>query len=324
MKQKHLLSITDLSALEILDILTRARTLKREYKQGKNREGLLQSKSLVMLFEKPSLRTKLSFDMAMNKLGGHTIYFSPQEVGLGIREQTADIARVISRMSHIIVARTFQHKTIEELAAFATVPVINGLSDKEHPCQALADFMTIWEYHKTFKGLKIAFVGDGDNNIAHSLCLGSALLGADFFCASPEIYKMNKHIVTRSKEIGIMTKANIFETYDPMVAVRNADVVYTDTWISMGNEHEKQERLKIFMPFQITPQLLQLAKKDVLFMHDLPAYRGNEVTSEVIDGKQSIVFHQAENRMWIQMGILLFLMNKINYLKETVAYTSNA
>jgi len=309
MKRKNLLSIADLSAKEIVEILTLALELKKEYKQTQKLPELLKNKSLIMIFEKPSLRTRLSFEIGMTKLGGHAVFFGPNDIGMGMRESVADTAMVASSMGEIIMARTFKHQAVRVLARFSKVPVINALSDMEHPCQTLADFLTILENKGTYKNLTIAFVGDGENNVTHSLCLGAALLGVTFVCASPKQYYMNKKIVTQAKKLAQKTGATISETDDPASGVKHADVVYTDTWISMGDEAEKEKRLKVFTPYQVTGKLMKQAKKDAIFMHDLPAYRANEVTAEVIDGEQSVVFHQAENRMWAQMALILFLLH---------------
>lgn len=301
-KLKHFLSITDLSVKEIWQIFSMAKKLK-----NKQVKFYLKDKQMVMLFEKPSLRTKLSFDIAMNQLGGHSIYFGPQEVGMGKRESVADVAKVISSMADFIVARVFNHQYLEQLAQNSNIPVINALSDLEHPCQILADFLTILEIKDKLKGLTLAYLGDGENNVTHSLVLGCALLGINFKCASPKGFWMQKEIVQQAKQLAANTKAEIFETDNPKKAVKDADIVYTDTWISMGDEAEKEKRLKIFKSYQITSELMRLAKKEAIFMHDLPAYRGNEVVSAVIDGPQSVVFQQAENRLHIQKALLLFL-----------------
>lgn len=306
--KKDFLSITDLSPKEILGIFSVAKKLKTEYKQTNKLNEPLKNQTLVMIFEKPSLRTRVSFEAGITKLGGHAIYLGPNDIGMGTRESVHDIAKVVSSMGEIIMARTFKHKTIEELATYAKVPVINGLSDLEHPCQALADVLTIWETKGTIENLKIAFVGDGDNNVAHSLSLLTTVLGASFSCASPKGYWMNPTIVAKAKNI--TANAVIAETTNPQEAVANADVVYTDTWISMGDEKEKETRLKTFLPYQVTPELMKLAKKEAIFMHDLPAYRENEVTADVIDGRQSVVFQQAENRMWVQMALILHFISK--------------
>ena len=309
--KKDFLSITDLSPKAIWEIILMAKNLKSKFNQGDAIQESLKNKSLIMIFEKPSLRTRLSFEMGMVKLGGHAVYLGPSDIGIGIRESVSDIAKVTSSMGEIIVARTFKHQTVEELAKSSKVPVINGLSDLEHPCQALADFMTIWEVKGKLEELKIAFIGDGENNIAHSLCLGTAMLGASFSCASPSQYWMKAEIVSKAKEIALNTGALITETVNAQVAVENADIVYTDTWVSMGDEIEKEERLKTFNPYQVNKQLMKEAKKNAIFMHDLPACRGNEVTTDVIDGLQSVVFQQAENRMWAQMALTLYLLKNV-------------
>ncbi|MDO8576825.1 MAG: ornithine carbamoyltransferase [Candidatus Daviesbacteria bacterium] len=302
----NFLSITDLTAKQIRQILKLAKKLK--YTSNKDFKG----KTMVMLFEKPSLRTKLSFDVAMNQLGGHPVYFSPQEFGLGTREPASDIGKVVSRMADLIVARVFSHRHLLELAQNSRVPVINALSNLEHPCQALADFLTIWEMKGKLESLTLAYVGDGDNNVTHSLALGCALLGINFKCASPKGFWMNKEVTKRVKEIALKTEVEILETDDPKKAVKDVDVVYTDTWVSMGDEKEKAKRLKIFTPFQVDQQLMKLAKKDAIFMHDMPAYRGNEVAAEVIDGPQSVIFQQAENRLHAQKALMAWLMSNQN------------
>lgn len=298
----NFLSITDLTAKEIRQTLKLAKNLKYTSRND------LKGKTMVMLFEKPSLRTKLSFDVAMNQLGGHSVYFSPQEFGLGTREPASDIGKVVSSMGDLIVARVFSHSSLKELAAASSVPVINALSDLEHPCQTLADFLTILEVKGKLEGLTLAYVGDGDNNVPHSLALGCGLLGVNFRCASPKGYWMNKEITKKAKEIASKTKVEIFETDDSKKAVKDADIVYTDTWVSMGDEKEKAKRLKIFKPYQVNEKLMQYAKKDAIFMHDMPAYRGNEVTTEIIDGPQSVIFQQAENRLHAQKALIEWLL----------------
>lgn len=312
---KHFLSITDLSAKEIWQVLLLAKKLKEEnVKEGDYFKG----KSMVMLFEKPSLRTKLSFDIGFNQLGGHSLYFGPQEVGLGKRESVSDVSKVISSVADLIVVRVFSHQDLEELTRNSKVPVINALSDLEHPCQALADFLTIFEVKGKLAGLTLGYAGDGENNVAHSLVLGCALLGINFKCASPKGYFMKKEIVYGAKQIAKKTGAKILETEDPKKAVKNADIVYTDTWVSMGDE-DTENRLKIFNPYQVNKHLMKLAKKDAIFMHDLPAYRGNEVSADVIDGPQSVIFQQAENRLHAQKGLLVWLKDLTTYRKESSA-----
>ncbi len=264
-----------------------------------------------MIFEKPSLRTRLSFETGMTQLGGHAIYLSPADIGMGKRELVSDTAIVTSSMVDAIMARTFSHETVEELAKYSKVPVINGLSDLEHPCQILADLMTIWEVKGKLKGLTVAYVGDAENNVTHSLCLACAILGINFQCGAPKGFWMKKEIVGKAKQYAAKTKAHIKETDDPKEAAKNADVIITDTWVSMGDEAEKAKRLKILEPYQINVKLMTKAKKDATFMHCLPAYRGNEVTSDVIDGPQSIVFQEAENRLHVQKALLVYLLKKI-------------
>ena len=294
---KHILSITDLTAKEIWQIFSVAKGSKKNI-----HSNALKNKTMVMLFEKPSLRTKLSFDIGFSQLGGHSVYFGPGEVGLGKRESIADVAKVITSMADLIVARVFNHEHLEELAKYSKAPVINALSDLEHPCQAMTDFFTVWESKGKLKGLTISYVGDGENNVAHSLCLGSAMLGINFRCASPEGYFLNKQVVQKAKEMG----GNILETEDPKTAVLGADVVATDTWVSMGDS-DKERRMKLFRPYQVNEKLMQFAKKNAVFLHCLPAHRGDEVSANVIDGPKSRVFQEAENRLHVQKALLIHI-----------------
>jgi ornithine carbamoyltransferase len=304
---KHFLSITDLSAEEIWQVFSVAKQLKYELKSKGENEPLLKNKYMVMLFEKPSLRTKLSFDIGFKQLGGHVAYFGGEEVGLGKRETVSDAARVISSQANLIVARVNTHKTVEELVKGSSVPVINALSDLEHPCQVLTDLFTIWETKKyqELDNLTIGYVGDGDNNVAHSLCLGSAMLNLEFRCGAHKEYSLDPDIVKQSRSLG----GTVIETEDPKVAVAGVDVVVTDTWISMGdgNEVDRMEKLKAF---QVNSSLMKYAKPDAIFMHCLPAHRNNEVTDEVIDGPQSVVFQEAENRLHLQKALILYLLGK--------------
>ena len=309
MKNKHFLSITDLSAKQIQTVLDLGRKLKHELKDKEANQSLLAKKTLVMIFEKPSLRTRLSFEIGMTQLGGHAIYLAPSDIGLGVREEISDVAKVTASMANIIMARVFKHETVKKLAKYSSVPVINALSDLEHPCQILADVLTILEVKKNLAGLKIAFIGDGENNVTHSLALACGTLGIHFTVASPKGYGMNKDIAQKAKKLAGQTNVSIIETNDPKKAVKDADVVYTDTWVSMGDEKEKEKRIKVFSPYQVTDKLMKLAKKDAIFMHDLPAYRGNEMTKEVIDGPQSVVFQQAENRLHAQKALLVYLLS---------------
>lgn len=307
--KKDFLSITDLTQNEIIKLINLSISLKGEMICNGGNMPYLKNKTLTMIFEKPSLRTRVSFETAMTQLGGHAINLSPADIGLGKRETVADVSKVVSSMTNIIMARVFKHSTIEALAKYSLVPVINGLSDLEHPCQILADLLTIYEIKKKFKGLKIAYFGDGENNIPHSLALASGILGMNFTAACPVGYWIKKEFVKKAKELAKESKGLIIETIDPLKTALNADIVYTDTWISMGDETEKEKRLKIFPKYQVTSKLMNLAKKDAIFMHDMPAYRGNEVSAEVIDGKQAVVFQQAENRLHAQKALLIYLLN---------------
>lgn len=306
---KHLVSICDLSPQNLLGIIKTAVVLKKEIKDGKKNSPVLKDRTLVMIFEKPSLRTRISFEIGMTQLGGHAIYLGPTDIGLGVRESISDVSKVVSRMADIIMARTFKHESVVELARYSQVPVINGLSDLEHPCQILADLLTIFEIKKRLKGLKLAFIGDGENNVTHSLALASGLLGIKFSVAAPKGYKMNPSVSQKARKYAGLSGGDIYETQNVKEAVRKADVVYTDTWISMGDEKEKEKRLKDFSPYQVTQNLMKLATKDAIFMHDMPAYRGNEVAAEVIDGPQSVVFQQAENRLHAQKAAILHLLS---------------
>ncbi|MBI2036117.1 ornithine carbamoyltransferase [Candidatus Microgenomates bacterium] len=314
-KKRDLLSLTDLAPKEIWDIFALAKRLKKELKNKGGNKPLLKGKSLALIFEKQSLRTRISFEIGMFQLGGYTVYLDPRDTGIGVRESEADIAKVLSGMADIIAARTYSHQTIVNIAKNSTIPVINALSDLEHPCQALTDLFTIWSCKagsrsagemRLLKGLTIAYVGDGENNVAHSLCLGAAMMGMTFRSASPKGFWMNKNIAKTALS-EVEGQAEILETENPEEAVKGADVVYTDTWISMGDEQEKEKRLTIFKPYQVNQKLMKLAKKDAIFMHDLPAYRGNEVAADVIDGPQSVVFQQAENRLHVQKALLVKL-----------------
>jgi len=301
---KHLLAISDLAVPEFEQYLATAKKLKAEWRKGGNKP-VLANKTLGMIFQKPSLRTRVSFDMAMLHLGGHALYLSPDEIGLGKRESVADVARVLSRYVDGIFARVFAHQHVVELAQNSRVPVINGLSDWEHPCQALADAFTIVECFGKMKGLKVAFFGDG-NNVARSLMFACALGGAEFVCASPRGYELDGKSVDHARFLG----GTVTLTDDPFAAARDADVLYTDVWASMGQEQEAAERARIFPPFQINRALIALAQPKAIVMHCLPAHRGMEITDEVIDGMHSVVFDQAENRMHAQKGILAELMAK--------------
>jgi ornithine carbamoyltransferase len=290
---------------EVWGIINRAIRMKKR----KTMSSILAGKTLALIFEKPSLRTKVSFDVAMYQLGGHSVYLSQNEIGLGSRESIADVARTLSRYVDIIAARTFAHVTVESLAKYATVPVINALSDGEHPCQALADIMTIYEKKGKLEGLNLAYIGDG-NNVANSLFLACATVGANFRIASPEGYELCKEIMPLGLRSSRKVGAEIALLKDPGEAVKGADVVYTDVWTSMGQEAEAQKRRKAFAGYQVDKKLLALAKENAIFMHPLPAHHDEEVAPGVIDSKQSVVFDQAENRLHVQKAILAEILGK--------------
>ncbi|MFA6346778.1 MAG: ornithine carbamoyltransferase [Dehalococcoidales bacterium] len=302
MKAKDLLSATDLSREDIQLLLSDTEELKL---RGGNTS--LSGKVLALLFEKPSLRTRVSLEVAMNQLGGKAIYLSPAEVGLGKRESVKDVALVLSRFADIIAARTFSHKTVEELADYATVPVINVLSDFEHPCQALADVFTLYEKKSEINDLTVAYIGDG-NNVANSLMLVSAICGINFRIASPKGYKVEEAVLQLAQTYASESGAEVLCLDDPKIAVNGVDAVYTDTWISMGQEDEADRKRKVFKGYQVNSELMSLAKKDAVFMHCLPAHRGEEVTDEVMDSPASVVYDQAENRMHVAKAILLYLL----------------
>lgn len=268
--------------------------------------AMLSGKGLALLFEKPSLRTRVSFEVAMRQLGGYCLYLSPAEVGLGKREPVADVARVLSRYVDAIAARTFSQDTVQELARWSSVPVINALSDYEHPCQALADLLTIYEVKGGLGGVKLAFIGDG-NNVARSLALASAMTGIHFVIASPPGYGLSPNLLEQARAVtqgdGCITCVE-----DPQEAVSDANVVYTDVWASMGQEAEQEERRRAFAGYQVNSHLLSLAAPDAIVMHDLPAHRGEEISHEAIEGSQSVVFHQAENRLHAQRALLALLL----------------
>jgi ornithine carbamoyltransferase len=303
-KTKDLLSVADLSAAETEKIIAQALKLKR----GPVPQ-LLSDKILALMFEKPSLRTRASFEVAVRQLGGSCFYLSPDEVGLGKREPVSDVAHVLSRYVNGIIARTFSHQTLQMLARNSTVPVINALSDLEHPCQALADIMTIHEKKGKLKGLNLAFIGDG-NNVAHSLLLAASLTGINFRIASPPGYAVRDEILQAAKGFAAHSGSQVLLIEKPEQAVKDADVVYTDVWTSMGQEAEAEQRRKTFAGYQIDSRLLSLAKKDAIFMHPMPAHYGDEVAVGIIDSPCSVVFDQAENRLHLQKALLAEMFGK--------------
>ena len=301
MKGKHLASLHDLTKEEIWQILKTAETLKIKQKTGERHE-LLYGKTLAMIFQKPSTRTRVSFEVGMKQLGGHALYLSATDLQLGRGETVGDTGAVLSRYCDGIMARVFSHDNIIELCKHSTVPVINGLSDLLHPCQCLADLETILEKKQEFKGLKLAFVGDG-NNVCHSLMFGSAKVDMEMTVVCPKGYEPNKEI----EEMAIKDGLKLEITNDPK-GVQGADVIYTDVWASMGKDKEHDDRVKVFMPYQVNEKLVSKAQDDCIVMHCLPAHRGEEITNEVVDGPHSVVLDQAENRNHAQKAVMALLM----------------
>jgi len=304
---KHFLTLADLSPETMHEILTLAVEIKKAWQAGTG-EPYLKNKVLGMIFQKPSLRTRVSFDVAMLQLGGNGLYLSPNEIQLGKRESTADVARVISRYVDVVMARVFSHQDIVELAQWADVPVINGLSDYSHPCQGMADFLTILEAKGGFKGRKLAYLGDG-NNVATSLLFGAALLGMDMTIATPRGYEVHPAVWGMSERMAQGTGARLIATHDPVEAATDADVIYTDTWTSMGQEEEAEKRRRIFPPYRVDEACLSHAQDDVMVMHCLPAHRGEEITDAVADGPHSALFDQAENRLHAQKAVLVWVLD---------------
>jgi ornithine carbamoyltransferase len=301
-KGKDLLSISDLSRAGIQSLISGAVDMK-----ARGWLSLLEGKTVAIMFEKPSLRTRVSFEVAMRQLGGHTICLAQTEVGMGLRESIPDVARVLSRYVDAIAVRTFSHHTLELLARHAAIPVINALSDLEHPCQALADLLTIYEKKGELGGLTLGYIGDG-NNVARSLLLATSLVGINFRIASPPGYTVKDEILHLAQGYAMDSGAEIFCTKEPRLAVSGADVVYTDVWTSMGQETEGQERRRIFAGYQVNSELLSLANEDAILMHPLPAHHGEEVADGIIDDPRSVVFDQAENRMHLQKALLVEML----------------
>jgi ornithine carbamoyltransferase len=305
-RSKHLLAVHDWSAQEIHALFREAAALK-----GMRRRALstqrLAGKTLGLFFEKPSTRTRVSFEAGMNQLGGQSLFLSVSDIQMRRGESVADTAKVLSRYLDGLVIRSYEHHTVEEWACNATIPVINGLTDLHHPCQVLADLFTIREKKGRLKGIKVAYVGDG-NNVANSLIEGAALMGMTISVASPSGYEPDPAIVDWARERGDRTDASVEIIRDPFVAVKGADVLYTDVWTSMGREKEESRRLKVLGPYQLNERLLSAADRDAIVMHCLPAHRGQEITTEVLDGPHSVVLDQAENRLHVQKAILIRLL----------------
>lgn len=298
----HLLSIRDLTREDVLRLFRLAAELKARQKAG-DRAAPLAGKTLALVFEKPSLRTRVTFEVGMVHLGGRAIYLSAQEIGLGARESVPDVARNLGRWVDLIAARTFSHETVERLALHAGVPVVNGLSNAEHPCQALADFFTLWERGLDLAKIRLAWIGDG-NNVCHSIILLAALTGTSVVVACPPGYEPDRAIQAACRELG----GQLTITHEPRDSALGADVLYTDVWISMGQEAERERRLEAFRRFQLNETLVGLAKPSAVVMHCLPAHRGEEITDAVVDGPRSLVLDQAENRLHAQKAVLLTLL----------------
>jgi ornithine carbamoyltransferase len=303
---RHYLSAADYSGEELRALLARARSLKAEWKQG-GHAPVLAGRTLALVFEKPSLRTRVAFEAGMTQLGGHASYLDARDIDMGNRESVPDIARNLSRWVQLIVARTFLHSTIETLARHADVPVVNALSDREHPCQALADMLTILEHRGTLAGIKLAYIGDG-NNVCHSLLLMGAALGMDLRVGCPVDYQPDREMLAQAEQIAAASGGRIAITASPQEAAEGADAVYTDVWASMGQEHEASQRRQVFKPYQVNAGLLARARPDALVMHCLPAHRGEEISADAIDGPQSVVFDQAENRLHVQKALIVTLL----------------
>jgi len=306
MKGKDLISIADLSLEEVYEIFDVSKTLKEKLYMGEPHR-VLEGKTLGMIFAKPSTRTRISFETGIYQLGGYGMYFNQNDLQLGKSENVHDTAKVLSRYLNGIMIRTFSHQDVLDLARHASIPVINGLTDLLHPCQVLADLFTVLEKKRKLQGLKLAYIGDG-NNMAHSLLNGCSKVGMDISIASPSGYKPMKEIVEHAQQNAKYMGSKVEILDDPVAAVNNADIVYTDVWASMGQEKEAQERKKKFLGFQVNPSLVKHAKEDYLFMHCLPAHRGDEVVDEVADSPNSIIFDEAENRLHVQKAIMALVI----------------
>jgi ornithine carbamoyltransferase len=298
----HFITLADFSKSEIMQFLTRAMELKGSLKRGQ-RITPLSGKILGLLFEKPSLRTRVTFEVGMRQLGGDSLYMAASDVQLGVRESVSDVARNLERYLDGIVLRTYRHEVVEELARFSSIPVINGLTDLLHPCQILSDMLTVFEKKERIKGIRISYVGDG-NNVANSWLLGASIMGIHLAVACPKGYEPDAGIIRKARGQAKVSGAKIVITHDPKEAVKRAEIIYTDVWTSMGKERESAKRRIHFQGFQVNQELVSLAGREVLIMHCLPAHRGEEITDEVLDGPHSIVFDQAENRLHAQKAIL--------------------
>jgi len=304
--QKDLIGLQNYSQDEIYQILSLALKLKQQQKDGET-HALLKGKTLGMIFTKSSTRTRVSFEVGMYQLGGSALFLSSNDMQLGRGETIEDTAKVLSRFVDGIMIRTFKQSDVEDLANFSTVPVINALTDLLHPCQVLADLMTVYEKKGTLRGLKLAFIGDG-NNMAHSLLIGCSKIGIDISIGCPPNYEPSNEIIQLAQKNALESDSKVRVTNNPQDAIMDADVVYTDVWASMGQEKESADRIKVFAPYQVNSLLFSYAKQDAVFLHCLPAHRGEEVTAEIIDGFQSVIFDQAENRLHAQKAVMVLLM----------------
>ncbi len=298
MAKRDILSVADFGPGEVEQLVKKTIKSKKE-----TWPQVLAGKNIALLFEKPSLRTRMSFELAVHQLGGYAIYMSPDEIGLGKRESVPDVAHVLSRYVQGVVARTFLHRTLETMAEYASIPVINALSDYEHPCQAMADLTTIYERKGKFKGLNLAFIGDG-NNVASSLLIGCAMVGINFLIATPQEYSLKDNVLRIANKYAEQTDSHIMLLEEPAMAAQDADIIYTDVWTSMGQEEEYEQRRIAFAEYQVNEKLLSYAKKDAIVMHPLPAHHGEEVAVGIIDKYRSVIFDQAENRLHFQRTLL--------------------
>tara|TARA_B100001146_G_scaffold208144_1_gene204047 strand:- start:512 stop:1435 length:924 start_codon:yes stop_codon:yes gene_type:complete len=303
---KDFLSIADLPINHVNYLIDMGSSSKTNPNQN-----ILNKKNLVLLFEKPSLRTRVSFEIGIRQFGGECIYLNREDVGMGSRENVSDVAKVLDRWADGIIARVFQHQTLLTLSQNTTIPIINALSDQEHPCQAIADLMTIKEHKGQLEGLKVVFVGDG-NNVATSLSIGCASAGADFILSCPPGYEIPSNLWLEAQKRSDVTGSQLEIINDPQLAVLNADVIYTDVWVSMGQEDESKNRIEQFSPYQVNPALMRLANKNAIFMHDMPAHENEEISIGMLYSPQSVVFDQAENRLHAQKGILSDIFKKTN------------
>lgn len=305
MSSKHFLHISDYSKEELWDILELSKIVKAKFHDREDYK-VFQNKSLAMIFAKPSARTRVSFETGFEWMGGHALFLGPNDIGIGKREAIKDISRVFSRYNDVVMARLFDHEHIIELAKHSTIPVVNGLTDYNHPCQIMADIFTVWEHLSNIDNAKVVYMGDG-NNIVHSWLNLSMRFPLDFVCCCPKGYEPDQTLVGKALDSGV---SNITISHDPVSAVKGADVIYTDVWASMGQKEEADERERVFKDFQVNGRLMNLTGKETLFMHCLPAERDREVTDEVMESKNSIVFDQAENRMHVQNAIMIMLSEK--------------